>query len=151
MLVDLVTTLILTYTSSTVAQLSIILVVHKHILVSKMLTIATLSKRSSSSSPPRPLPPPHLPAPDHLFRIPCCNRTWGICTRRAGKLYRARSRLDRSQMLSVNMRLKALAEIYTMHFFAPFSSLKIFVQNCWIFADFWQILRKIARILLNFC
>ena len=34
------------------------------------------------------------------------------------KLYRARSRLYRSQTLQVNMRLKALAEIYTMHSFA---------------------------------
>ena len=44
-------------------------------------------------------------------------RTWGICTRRAGKLYKARSRLYRSQLLQVNMRWKALAEIYTMHSF----------------------------------
>ena len=40
-----------------------------------------------------------------------------ICTRRAGKLYKARSRLYRSQILQVNMRLEALAEIYTMHSF----------------------------------
>jgi len=40
--------------------------------------------------------------------------TWGICTRRAGKLYKARSRLYRSQILQVNTRWKALAEIYTM-------------------------------------
>ena len=43
-------------------------------------------------------------------------------SRRAGKLYRARSRLHRSQifylMLHVNMRLKALAEIYTLRSFA---------------------------------
>ena len=44
---------------------------------------------------------------------------WGICTRRAGKLYKARSRLYRSQILQVNTRWKALAEIYTMHSFAP--------------------------------
>ena len=37
--------------------------------------------------------------------------TWGICTRRAGKLERAHSRLYRSQILQVNMRWKALAEI----------------------------------------
>ena len=43
-----------------------------------------------------------------------------ICTRRAGKLERARYRLYRSQILQENMRLKALAEIYTMHSFAPF-------------------------------
>ena len=37
---------------------------------------------------------------------------------RTYELYRARSRLYRSQILQVNMRLKALAEIYTMHYFA---------------------------------
>jgi hypothetical protein len=36
----------------------------------------------------------------------------------SGKLGRARSLLYRSQILQVNMRLKALAEIYTMHSFA---------------------------------
>ena len=36
----------------------------------------------------------------------------------SGQLYRARSRLYRSQGLQVNMCLKALAEIYTMHSFA---------------------------------
>ena len=35
-----------------------------------------------------------------------------------GKLYRARSRLYRNQILQVNMPVKALAEIYTMHSFA---------------------------------
>ena len=54
----------------------------------------------------------------------------GAMQARSGKLYRARSRLYRSQILQVNMRLKALAEIYTMHSFAPFSNLKIFVKNC---------------------
>ena len=38
--------------------------------------------------------------------------TWGIGTRRAGKLYRARSRLYRRQTLQVNIRWKALDEIY---------------------------------------
>ena len=47
------------------------------------------------------------------------DETCGICTRRAGKLYNARSRLYRSQILQVNTRWKALAEIYTMHSFAP--------------------------------
>ena len=37
---------------------------------------------------------------------------------RSGKLYRARSRLYRSQILQENMHWKALAEIYTMHSFA---------------------------------
>ena len=45
------------------------------------------------------------------------------------ELYRARSRLYRSQILQVNTRWKALAEIYTIHSFAPFSNLKIFVKN----------------------
>ena len=49
--------------------------------------------------------------------------TWGICTRRAGKLYKPRSPLYRSQNLQKHMRWKALAEIYTMHSFAPFSML----------------------------
>ena len=48
-------------------------------------------------------------------------------------LQRARSRLYRRQILKINMRWKALAEIYTMHSFAPFwnpfSMLKIFVKN----------------------
>ena len=47
------------------------------------------------------------------------------------ELIRARSRLYRSQILQVNTRWnwKALAEIYTMHSFAPFSNHKIFVKN----------------------
>ena len=49
---------------------------------------------------------------------------------RTYELIRARSRLYRSQILQVNTRWKALAEIYTMHSFAPFSNRKIFVQNC---------------------
>ena len=38
---------------------------------------------------------------------------------RTYELNRARSRLYRSQILQVNTRWKALAEIYTMHSFAP--------------------------------
>ena len=45
------------------------------------------------------------------------------------KLRGARSRLYRSQILQVNTRWKALAEIYTMHSFAPFSNLNFFVKN----------------------
>ena len=48
------------------------------------------------------------------------DRTGGICTRRAGKLHRARSRLYRRRFLQVNTRWKALAKIYTTHSFAPF-------------------------------
>ena len=40
------------------------------------------------------------------------------------QLERARSRLYRSQILQQNMRLKALAEIYTMHSFAQLCNLK---------------------------
>ena len=40
---------------------------------------------------------------------------------RSGKLERARSRLYQSQILQVNMRWEALAEIYKMHSFARFS------------------------------
>ena len=67
-------------------------------------------------------------------------------TRRAGKLYKARSRLYRSHNLQVSMRWKALAEIYTMHSLAPFwnpqsktapfSNLKIFVKIAETIADF---------------
>ena len=46
--------------------------------------------------------------------------TWGIYNNRAGTLERARYRLYRSQILQENMRWKTLAEIYTMHSFAPF-------------------------------
>ena len=82
---------------------------------------------------------PFLSLPDFLESStstsalsPSCSNmsTWGICPRRAGKLYKARSRLYRSQSLQVNTRWKALAEIYTMHSFAPLSNLKIFVKNC---------------------
>ena len=45
-----------------------------------------------------------------------------------GKLYRARSRLYRRQILQANMRWKALAEIYTMHSFEPLSKLNFFVK-----------------------
>ena len=45
------------------------------------------------------------------------------------KLRRARSRLYRRRFLQVNTRWKALAEIYTMHSFAPFSNLNFFVKN----------------------
>ena len=42
-----------------------------------------------------------------------------------GKLYSARSRLYGNEILEVNMRLKALAEIYKMHSFAPFAKLNL--------------------------
>ena len=55
-------------------------------------------------------------------------------TRRGGRLWRARSRLYRSQILQVNMRLKALAEIYTMHsnkiVYDEMSKVRILSKNC---------------------
>ena len=45
------------------------------------------------------------------------------CVAGCGKLWRARSRLYQSQILQENMRLKALAEIYTIHFFAELCNL----------------------------
>ena len=39
------------------------------------------------------------------------------------------ARLYRRRFLQVNTRWKALAEIYTMHSFAPFSKLNFFVKN----------------------
>ena len=51
------------------------------------------------------------------------------------KLRGARSRLNRRRFLQVNYtRWKALAEIYTMHSFAPFSNLNCFVKNRQFFA-----------------
>ena len=45
------------------------------------------------------------------------------------KLRGARSRLYRRRFLQVNTRWKALADIYTMHAFAPFFNLKILAKN----------------------
>ena len=68
---------------------------------------------------------------------------------RTYELIKARSRLYRSHILQVNARWKALAEIYTMHSFAPFSNLNLFVKHnviSEISVDFY----KFARILLKF-
>ena len=45
------------------------------------------------------------------------------------KLRGARSRLYRRRFLQLNTRWKALAEIYTMHSFAPFFNLKMSAKN----------------------
>ena len=66
------------------------------------------------------------------------------------ELIRARSRLYRSQILQVNTRWKALAEIYTMHSFAPFSNLKIFVKNCCFFSAFFPKIRKFCQNFAEF-
>ena len=58
---------------------------------------------------------------------------WGGSGRRAprpGKLDRARSRLYRSEILQENMRLEALAEIYTVHSFAQLCNLNFLSKFC---------------------
>ena len=52
------------------------------------------------------------------------------------KIKSARSRLYRSRFLQVNTRWKALAEIYTMHSFAPLSDLKISLKIAELFSVF---------------
>ena len=66
------------------------------------------------------------------------------------ELWAARSQLYRSQILQLNTRWKALAEIYTMHSFAPFSNLKIFVKIAEFYAVFSKNFANCARTLLNF-
>ena len=66
----------------------------------------------------------------------------------------ARSRLYRSRFLQVNTRWKALAEIYTMHSFAPLSNLKISVKKSLNFLLFFPKnfanLPEFGQNLLNF-
>ena len=52
-----------------------------------------------------------------------------ICTRRAGKLYKARSRLYRSQILQVNTCWKALDEIHKIYILLQRSNLKISARS----------------------
>ena len=64
----------------------------------------------------------------------CC------CIARSVKIDKARSRLYRSPILQVNMCLKALAEFYTMHPFAPFSNrIFFFAERLPIFCYFCKI------------
>ena len=62
---------------------------------------------------------------------------------RSGKLDRARSRLYRNEILQEHMRLKALAEIYTMHSFAQ-------LYNHIFSKKMSRILPKFAKIFRNF-
>ena len=76
-------------------------------------------------------------------RLPPLGRT--SCTARSGKLYRARSRLYRSQILQVNIRLKALAEIYTMRSFAQLQNhifFKKVLEFCQNFAKKFRIFAR---------
>ena len=65
---------------------------------------------------------------------------------RSGKLHRARSRLYRGQILQENMRLKALAEIYTMQPFAQLWNLNFLSK----FAKQFVKICKILQIILKF-
>ena len=71
-------------------------------------------------------------------------RTLGSAGCSAG-LYRARSRLYRSQILQENMRLKALAEIYTMHSFAQLCNLNFLSKICQHFSKFCKIQPNFAN------
>ena len=72
------------------------------------------------------------------------------------ELHRARSRLYRSRFLQTNMRLKALAEIHSIHTFAQLFDLKFsFKKNkncifCYFFqfflAKFLQMFKKKLRL-----
>merc|ERR1711904_336910 len=61
--------------------------------------------------------------------------------------FTARSRLYRSQILQVNTRWKALAEIYTIHSFAPFPNLNFFVKNRQTFfaIELMNLINSIAK------
>ena len=72
------------------------------------------------------------------------------CTARSGKRYRARFRLYRSQILQLNMRLKALAEIYTVHSFAQLCNLNFLSKFCNILQHFAKFAKKISTCLQHF-
>ena len=118
----------------------------------------------TSRPPPRPLPPPVLlqwaPAPsrplvplvpaaaEHLDNPKLAIALPGGCQQPMhpdSKLYRARSRLYRNEILQVNMRLKALVEIYTMHSFAQLQN-HIFFKNLIEFAKICGNFQKFCEI-----
>ena len=61
------------------------------------------------------------------------------------KPYRARSLLYRRQILQENMRLKALAEISTMHSFAQLCNLILFVKNLPIILLYFELFSNIQQ------
>ena len=67
------------------------------------------------------------------------------------KLVGARFRLYRSQMLQVNTLWKALAEIYTMHSFAPFFTLEISAKNRQHFPGLNDLVSVFFMFLVKFC
>ena len=66
------------------------------------------------------------------------------------KLDNARSLLYRSQILQENMRWKALAKIYKMYSFAPFSKLILPLKIAKQFAIFLPNFAKFVKISLEF-
>ena len=79
--------------------------------------------KASTFQPPRKPSGFRKPRPPEVQQLESC----GGAPQDPGRLDRGRSRLYRDQLLQVNMRLKALAEIYTMHSFAPF--LESIIEN----------------------
>ena len=77
-------------------------------------------------------------------------QTTGICTRRAGKLCKAHSRMYRSQFLQPNIRWKAQAEIDTVHSVLQFSNLKTFVENFLFFQNLRNCTETVTEFLPDF-
>ena len=85
-------------------------------------------------------------------------RNRGLGSAKLGKLaiffanfpifWRTRSRLYRSQILQQSMRLKALAEIYTMHSFAQLGNLNVLLKGCLLFCKIQQLSAELH--ILNF-
>ena len=97
----------------------------------------------------RPAPLPSAPAARAPRAAAAVPRARYYCS--VGQLDRARSRLYRGQILQQNMRWKALAEIYTMHSFAPFwnrSQSSNFSQKS--LKCLPKCLQNVCQILLNF-
>ena len=63
------------------------------------------------------------------------------------KLYKASSLLYQRQNLQLNMRLKALTEIYRIHSFAHLSKLNCFCQNVSrLFPKFCRVLQNLVDV-----
>jgi len=75
---------------------------------------------------------------DRAAGVAAAGKAWAQLATGCGKLYRARSRLYRNEILQENMRLKALAEIYIMHSFAQLCNLN-FKKIANNFAEFAKL------------
>ena len=99
-------------------------------------SISNLSTKRSAARSAAPAPPGFpQPAPRRRLRAQDLRSEVNIELNFPPKLRGARSRLYRRRFLQVNTRWKALAEIYTMHSFAPFSNLNFFVKNRHFFCE----------------